>query len=130
METETILGGIGAIGLLFYIGLIVFLIIAQWKIYTKAGQPGWACIVPIYNLVVLLQIVKKPIWWIILLLIPLVNYIIIIIVMNNLSKVFGKGIGFTVGLIFLPFIFFPILGFGDATYEGADEETSDELLDN
>lgn len=94
------------------------MIAAQWKIYTKAGKPGWACIIPIYNILVLLEIVGKPWWWLLLMLIPLVNFVFFIWMYNLLSKSFGKSEGFTVGMILLPFIFFPILGFGDAVYQG------------
>ncbi|MFI5139847.1 MAG: DUF5684 domain-containing protein [Sphingobacteriales bacterium] len=98
------------------ISLIV--IIGQWKVYTKAGKPGWACIVPIYNLIVMLEIVGKPIWWIFLFLIPCVNIIFMIWTLNLLSKSFGQGEGFTIGLLFLGFIFWPILGFGSSKYLG------------
>jgi len=101
---------------LFIVWLIV--IIGQWKVYTKAGKPGWACIVPIYNVIVLLEIVGKPIWWIFLFLIPCVNIIFGIWTINLVSKSFGQGEGFTVGLIFLGFIFWPILGFGNYQYLG------------
>lgn len=104
------------IGIILYVAIVIFMIASLWKIFTKAGQPGWACIVPIYNLVVLLKIVNKPIWWIILMLIPIVNIVVLIIVIHALSKAFGKGVGFTIGLLLLGFIFYPILGFGDATY--------------
>lgn len=97
-------------------------IIGLWAIFNKAGKPGWAAIIPIYNLIVLLQIVNKPVWWILLLLIPCVNFIIIIIgwiwINNLLSQSFGQGGGFTLGLMFLGFIFYPLLGFGDYTYLG------------
>ena len=99
-----------------FIALAVLMLIANWKIYAKAGKPGWAAIVPVYNIVVLLEIVKKPVWWIFLFFIPFVNLIMAIIVMHNLAKSFSKDVGFTIGLIFLPFIFYPILGFGKATY--------------
>jgi len=94
----------------------VFLIVCHWKIYSKAGKPGWAAIVPIYSTLVLLDIVGKPWWWLLLMFIPFVNIIIAIIVINELSKSFGKGGGFTVGLIFLPIIFYPILAFDSSTY--------------
>jgi hypothetical protein len=96
----------------------VITIIGQWKVYTKAGKPGWACIIPIYNLIVMLEIVGKPIWWIILFLIPCVNIIFIIWTLNLVSKSFGQSEGFTIGLIFLGFIFWPILGFGNYQYIG------------
>jgi len=95
----------------------------MWKIFTKAGQPGWAAIIPIYNIVVLLQVVKKPVWWILLMLIPLVNFIILILVFVELAKVFGKGAGFGVGLILLGFIFMPMLAFGDAQYQAENSTT-------
>jgi hypothetical protein len=102
------------------IGLIigVFSLICYWKVYTKAGKPGWACLVPFYNLIVLLQIAGKPWWWLLLMFIPFVNIILIIMVMHSLSLAFGKGAGFTVGLIFLTPIFMAILAFGSATYKG------------
>ena len=98
--------------------IILLLIIAWWKIFEKAGQPGWQAIIPIYNFYVLLKIVGKPGWWLILMLIPLVNAIFIIWAYNMLSKSFGKDEAFTVGLVLLSFVFFPILGFGDAKYLG------------
>ncbi len=99
--------------------LLLFVIItaeSQWKIYKKAGKEGWASIVPIYNVIVLLEIVKKPTWWIILLIIPFVNIIFAIWITNMLSKKFGKDEGFTIGLLFLPFIFYPLLGMSKVEY--------------
>lgn len=98
--------------------IAVISIVGQWKVYTKAGKPGWACIVPIYNLIVLLEIVGKPVWWIFLFLIPCVNIIFIVWTINLLSKSFGQGAGFTIGLLILGFIFWPILGFGNYQYLG------------
>lgn len=117
---------IATLGGLLYVFLIIgiFLIVCQWKIYTKAGKPGWASIIPIYNIVVLLEIVKKPIWWLVLLMIPLVNVVIAIMIMIELAKVFGKDGGFTVGLILLPYVFYPILAFGDAKYIGNEPEVA------
>jgi tryptophan-rich sensory protein len=103
---------------LVFFALFVLMIISMWKIYTKAGKPGWTSIIPIYNMIVQLEIIGKPLWWIILLFIPFVNIIVAVMVAYEFAKVFGKGAGFTVGLIFLPFIFYPILAFGDATYKG------------
>jgi hypothetical protein len=112
-------GGIGAIVFgLVELAFIVFVIVGMWKVFTKAGKPGWASIIPIYNIIVLLQIAGRPIWWIILYLIPFVNIVIAILVTIDVAKRFGKGAGFAIGMVFLPFIFFPILGFGDAQYQG------------
>ena len=101
-----------------YLALLVVMIVAYWKIFTKAGEEGWKCLIPIYNIIVLLKIVGRPWWWLILMLIPFVNFIVLIIVMNDLSKSFGHGLGFTLGLIFLSFIFYLILGFGGSKYVG------------
>jgi len=98
--------------------IVVVLIAAMWKVFTKAGQPGWASIIPIYNIYIWCKIVGRPAWWIILLFIPFVNFIIGIILCIDLAKSFGKGVGFGLGLALLGFIFFPILGFGSAQYQG------------
>ena len=99
--------------------LTVLMIAAFWKIFAKAGQPGWAAIIPIFNWIVWCKVAGRPLWWIVLLIIcfPVV-YIILCI---DTAKVFGKGGGFAVGLIFLPFIFFPVLGFGSAQYQGVSK---------
>jgi len=118
MDENIFYGAFGAFFLIIMIAIAVVLIIAQWKIYEKAGKPGWAILIPIYNVIVLLEIVGKPLWWIFLFLIPFVNIIFGIWVTNLLSKSFGKDEAFTVGLILLGIIFYPILGFGDAKYVG------------
>lgn len=108
--------GMGVGMMLVWCAVVLILIISLWKIFTKAGKPGWAAIVPIYNMIVMLEIACKPIWWFILMLIPLVNIIIIIIVLIELAKRFGKGVGFAIGMLILPFIFYPMLAFGDSKY--------------
>ena len=105
------------VGALLFAGVVGILMIASmWKVYAKAGKPGWAALIPIYNLVVLLQIVRKPLWWIAMFFIPLVNFIFLILLYIELAKAFGKSGGFAAGLIFLAIIFFPILGFGSSQY--------------
>ena len=99
------------------IAIAVFYIASMWKVFAKAGKPGWAAIVPIYNLIVLLEIAGKPLWWFLLLLIPLVNIIVGVMVYVSLARNFGKGVGFALGLLFLSIIFFPILAWGDAQYQ-------------
>lgn len=112
---EYLFGSFFGLAFLFF---IVIVIVAYWKIYEKAGQAGWAAIIPFYNLYVLLKIVGKPGWWLLLFLIPFVNIIIAIWITNLLSKSFGKDEGFTIGLLLLGFIFYPLLGYGDAKYLG------------
>jgi hypothetical protein len=104
--------------ILFLLVLVIIMIIAEWKIYEKAGKPGWAVLIPIYNVIVMLEIIGKPWWWLLLLLIPGVNFVISIMMVYYLAKSFGYGVAFTLGLIFLNPIFILILGFGDAKYVG------------
>jgi hypothetical protein len=99
-----------------WLAVLVLMIAATWKIFVKAGEPGWAAIIPIYNFIVLLKIAGKPLWWIILLFVPFVNLIILILVYVALARNFGKGAGFAIGLLLLPIIFFPLLAWGDAQY--------------
>ncbi len=103
------------------IGLVigVFLIVAMWKVFTKAGQPGWAAIIPFYNIYVQLKIVGRPGWWLVLFLIPFVNIVISLLVAIDLAKSFGRSAGFgVVGLWLFGFVGYPMLAFGDATYRG------------
>ena len=105
--------------LVFIIWLVVMvlMIAGMWKVFSKAGEPGWAAIVPIYNIIVLLKIAGKPMWWLVMILIvPVANIVFAIMALAAMAARFGKGGGFVAGLIFLPFVFYPILGFGDAQY--------------
>jgi hypothetical protein len=101
-------------------GLVIMaaMIVGFWKVFTKAGKPGWACLVPIYNVICMLQIVGRPLWWFLLMLVPIVNIVVAVIVSMDMSRSFGKGPGFGIGLAFLGMFFYPILGFGDAQYKG------------
>lgn len=103
---------------LVYIGCAIFICASWWKVFEKAGQPGWAAIIPLYNFYVMLKIVGKPGWWFAMLFIPFVNFIFIIWSLNMLSKSFGKDEGYTIGILLLQIVFIPILGFGDAIYIG------------
>lgn len=112
-------GGIGgAIGGILYLAFLVAFVAGMWKTFAKAGRPGWAAIVPIYNVITLLGIANKPFWWFLLLGIPVVNIIIMYLVTQEIAKGFGKSAGFGFGLLFLPFVFYPMLGFSDATFQG------------
>jgi len=111
-------GGGSAVILIFYLIVIVIGIASMWVIFGKAGEPGWAAIIPIYNYIVLLRIVGRPWWWLLLAFIPIVGFIVAIMIYMDLAKAFGKGTGFGCGLLILPIIFFPILAFGDAQYLG------------
>jgi hypothetical protein len=102
--------------LLIRLAILVLMIVAWWKVFEKAGQPGWAAIIPFYNLYILIKIASKPGWWLILMFIPLVNLVFFFLICIGVAENFGKGAGFAVGLFFLAFIFYPILAFGDAQY--------------
>ena len=108
----------GGVLVVVYLAVIVLTIAGMWKVYVKAGEPGWAAIIPIYSTYVLLKIVGRPWWWLLLMLIPIVGFVVYCIAANDLAKSFGKGPGFTVGLVLLPFVFFPMLGFGADLYRG------------
>jgi hypothetical protein len=117
VETE-MSGGVAAILFVIYAAVVVLMIAAGWRVFTKAGQPGWAILIPFYNYYVFLRIVGRPWYWLLLYFIPIVGFVLLIIVLVDLAKSFGKGGGFAVGLLFLPFIFLPILAWGSAQYVG------------
>jgi uncharacterized membrane protein YhaH (DUF805 family) len=111
-------GGMGIVGTIIYLAILVAIIAGIWKAFEKAGQPGWAAIIPIYNAIVMLKIAGKPAWWVLLFFVPIVNLVITFIAMIALAKSFGKGAGYGIGCVFLGFIFIPMLGFGSAKYIG------------
>jgi hypothetical protein len=114
--------GAGAVGLLMtviYLGVLLLTLVGMAKVFAKAGEPAWAVIIPIYNMIVLIKIAGRPLWWFLLLFIPFVNVVVAILLAIDLAKNFGQGAGFGLGLAFLPFIFYPMLGFGPAEYLGA-----------
>ncbi len=113
-------GELNIVGLLFNVAILVLIYASLWRIFSKAGKPGWAAIVPIYNFVVFLQIIKRPVWWLVLILIPFVNFVVAIIITHDLSKAYGKGVGTTLLLLLLPIVGYPLLGFGSAQYQQAD----------
>ncbi len=107
------------IGVIIWLAIMVVVIAGLWKTFEKAGQPGWGAIIPIYNLYLLTVIAGKPWWWLLLMFIPIVGLVIAIILSIAVAERFGKGAGFGIGLALLGFVFYPILGFGDAQYQGA-----------
>jgi hypothetical protein len=110
---------------LIWLAIVIVVIAGMWKVFTKAGKPGWASIVPIYNLYILLEIVGRPTWWLAFLLlgfIPFIGSLALLVVMFiiywDVAKSFGKDIGFAIGLMLLGIVFWPMLGFGSAQYVG------------
>jgi len=106
---------------LVILGVLVslFYLVVMWRVFTKAGQPGIAVLIPIYNLYVMIRIAGRPGWWLLLFLIPLVNVIIGLVIHLDIASNFGRGAFFALGLIFLGFIFWPVLAFGNSRYRSA-----------
>ena len=118
-QTTTVDTSVGIVPVIISLAFAVFIIAAMWRIFTKAGKPGWAAIIPIYNLYVLLKITGRPGWWLVLFIIPFVNFIMSIILALDVAKSFGKsGVFGIFGLWIFSFVGYPILGFGSATYQG------------
>lgn len=107
----------GLVMVVLYLALMVFYIMVYWKLFVKAGKPGWACLVPIYNIIVYLEICGKPLWWIILFFVPFVNIVIALMLLYEFVKKFGKDTTFFVLTIFFSFVTMPMLAFGSAEYD-------------
>lgn len=123
LQTDAEAGG-SAGGLILWLILWIATIVSFWKVFEKAHQPGWAAVIPIYNLFVLLKIAGRPGWWLVLYLIPFVNVVVHLVVSLDVAKAFGKSPVFGVfGLWLFSLIGFLILGFGSATYRGTAQPT-------
>ena len=114
-------GGMSFFPLLFTLVISIFFLVVMWKVYVKAGQPGWGVLIPFYNIILMLRIAGKPGWWLIFFFIPFINIVVQIVMLIDIAKNFGRGGWFAAGLIFLPIIFFPILAFGSSVYVGANQ---------
>ena len=113
--------GISAGYIIVYLAIIVVSLVGMWKVFTKAGKPGWAAIVPFYNAYCLFEMSFGNGWLFLLCFVPCVNFVVMVMLCFKLAKAFGKGVGFGFGLLFLSFIFMMILGFGDAEYIGPQQ---------
>ena len=118
IEPEIVVTQADPISTAISVGILILMLVIVWKVYAKAGKPGWAPLVPIYNVIAWLQIVGRPVWWLFLFLVPFVNLVIAFLLCIDLAKSFGKGAGFGVGIFFLGPIFLGILAFSDAQYQG------------
>lgn len=110
-----------------YAAVILIYVVSMWKLYAKAGKPGWASIVPIYNVIVQLEIIGRPIWWILLLFIPFVNIYAAIVLTLDLAKSYGKDTGFGILMLLFPIIMMPVLAFGKSEYVGPAGKGSNDL---
>lgn len=114
-------GAIGAGYFIVYVAILVVSLVGMWKVFVKAGKPGWAAIVPFYNAYCLFEMSFGNGWLFLLCFVPCVNFVVMIMCCFKLAKAFGQGAGFGLGLVFLPFVFMLILGFGDAQYIGVQQ---------
>jgi len=113
--------GSAGIELFAVVALTIVIFAGFWKTFEKAGEPGWAGIIPIYNLYVLVKISGNSRWWFILFFIPLINFIATVKISIDIAGKFNRGVLFGLGLTFLSFIFYPVLGFGDYRYQGTTQ---------
>jgi hypothetical protein len=98
---------------LIVLGAVLLVLASMWKVFERAGEPGWAAIVPIYNVYVLTKVAQVSPLWILGMLIPLLNIVAAFVVSNGVARRFGKGAGYAIGLFLLPFLFYPMLAWGD-----------------
>jgi hypothetical protein len=116
--------GVMSVGFMVgFLAILVLTLASMWRIYSKAGEAGWKSLIPIYNLFVFQRIVGRPGWWLLLMIVPVVNIVISIVECADLARVFGKGIGYAIGLILLGPFFMMALAFGPATYQGPNRRT-------
>jgi hypothetical protein len=119
-----IMAMIAGFGMILLAGYVVVLI-GMWKVFTKAGQPGWAVLIPFYNIIVLLRVAGLPWYWVFAVFLPIIPIlgvlaymVLAVMCLHRISTRFGQGVGFTIGLTLLSPIFFLILGFGSSKYVG------------
>lgn len=101
--------GVMAVVAVIYLAVFALMIVSMWKLFVKAGKPGWASIVPIYNSYIMTQIAGRPWWWLLLMLIPVAGIVFAIIIVLDFVKSYGKGTGYAVFALFLPIIAYPIM---------------------
>ena len=119
------LAGLGAMMFIIWLGIAAIFVVSMWKLFTKAGQPGWAAIVPVYNSYVMIgPVCGMSIMWFIFMFVPLLNLAAALYIPIKLAEAFGKGVGFGIGILLLPIVFLPILAFGDSTWVGGGNETN------
>ena len=103
----------------FFVSIVFVLVMiaSVWRTFSKAGEPGWASVIPIYNAYIFFKIAEKPVWWLILLAVPVANLVILALAAMSIAENFGRSQVFGLGIAFLGFIFYPILAFGGSEYK-------------
>lgn len=110
--------GVAMVYLVIVLVVAVISLVGMWKVFTKAGKPGWGAIIPFYNTYCLFDMSMGTGWLFLLCFVPCVNVVMLVIMWIKLAQAFGKGVGFGIGMLLVPFVFLLILGFGDAQYVG------------
>ena len=129
-QTTGLLGLMAGMGIFIWVialAISILMIISMWKVFVKAGKPGWASIIPIYNTYIMCEIAEKEWWYILLMFIPIVNIFAMFVIYDGIAKKFGKTTGFTIGMILLPYIFFTILAFGKDSIYINNDKTNDDI---
>jgi hypothetical protein len=122
VQDQTLGAALGAIFMIVMLALTALFFVGFWKVFTKAGQPGWAALIPFYNAYILTKIAGRPGWWVLMLMIPFVNIAFGILLAVDIAKAFGQGAAFGVVLLFLlSGVGYLVLGFGNYRYVGAPE---------
>lgn len=119
--------GGGAFGFLFtliYLAVLVLILVGTIKVFIKAGRKWWEALIPFYNMYVYVIILGRAWWWFLLMFVPIVSWIVAIILVFDLAKAFGKSSLYALGIIFFPFVFIPVLGFGSAEYQLGTSSTN------
>lgn len=104
--------------LIFILVFLTMWIVGGWTMFQKAGQPGWACVIPIYNMIVLVRVARLPAWWVLLAIIPYIGWLFGLVVHVSVANRFGRGVLFGLCMGVLPFVFYPVIGLGNSRYEG------------
>lgn len=120
-QDEAALGALMGAAAVYYVLALIFaivILVAMWKLFAKAGKPGWAAIIPIYNYYVLFDIVYGNGIKFLLLLVPFLNIAVSIGLYIRMAQVYGKSVGFGIGMLFFPYVCLPILAFGNSAYQG------------
>ena len=112
---------------LIWVVVMALMVASNWALFTKAGEPGWKSLIPVYGAVVFLRIVGRPWYWLVLLCIPIVNIIPAFVLCWDTAKAFGKGGGYAAGIALLGPVFLPLLAFSDADYVGPHQPSSPKM---
>ena len=119
--------GIGIFMYIIAIAASILLLVSMWKVFKKFGKPGWAAIIPIYNIYIMCEIAEKEWWYILLLCVPIANIYAMYVLYSAIANKLGKSTGFVIGMILVPYVFWPILAFSKSEVAVAQETPSQQM---